>query len=139
MTLQRPRAHPEPEGGRKGEHAMAYAARQQGAERFTSIGAVLLIHAVLAIVIIKQITPGLIPRIVPPRFMPPFEVQPPPKPAEPPPTHPTAAERNTTISQLPIIYVIPTNTTKKKEPHPHVPPTYGGSTVVDPAAGSGLQ
>ena len=118
---------------------MAYAARQQGAERFTSIGAVLLIHAVLAIVIINQFTPGLIPRIVPPRFMPTFEVKPPPKPAEPTPTHPKAAERNTTIAQLPIIDVIPTDTAVKVDPLPLDPPTYGVTTVVEPAAGSGLQ
>lgn len=69
---------------------MAYAARQQGAERFTSIGAVLLIHFVLAIVVINQFTPGLIPRIIPPIYTPGVDFTPKPKPPPPPQPAPSA-------------------------------------------------
>jgi protein TonB len=117
---------------------MAYAARQQGAERFTTIGAVLLIHLVLALVIVNQFTSGLIPRILPPRLVSTFAVQPTPKPAEPQP-QPKKAERSTVVTHLPIITVIPPDTPVKVDTIPFYPPIRDVEPSDQPSGGSGVQ
>jgi protein TonB len=117
---------------------VAYAARQQGAERFVTIGAVALIHFVLAIVIVNQFTPGLIPRIVPPRFMPTFEVKLPPTPTEQPPDQPQNAERSTVVAQLPIIDVQSTDAPAKVDLPPLDPPIIDPKPTANPPAGNDM-
>jgi protein TonB len=119
---------------------MAYAVRQQSAERFTSIGAVLLIHTVLALVIVNQFTPGLIPRLVPPRFIPTFEVKsPPPTPAEPPQDQPKKAEQTTIVAPLPTDDLHPVDTQMAVDPIPLDPATFEQTTAIGLPSGSGMQ
>jgi protein TonB len=116
---------------------MAYAARQQGAQRYTTIGAVLLIHLALGLVVVTQFAPPIFRILAPPLPPTTFNVPPTTPPPSPQPTATAQARHDTTVMAPPIPTGLPTSNGPEVPIIGSFPPPTGPTSLTGLDTGNG--
>lgn len=102
---------------------MAYAARQQGTQRTTAIGAVLVLHVVAGIVVVKEFSPtffGEPNRVIEAIFVP-KPIDTPPPPTSHPKAQPKPSPSATFTAPEPTFEIPPTGPVHVADPLPPIP------------------